>query len=95
MTTGEQLLNNSSLNSGTAFELLMNPSGEGGDSGETVFIPIDQFSVNMRIDQFDADLDIISITADMSIKTYDANLTEDVYSADITMENYDVNKNSC
>ncbi len=78
----------------TLAELICEPC-EGGGSGETVFIPIDQFSVNIGIEHFEADLDIIAITADIGIETYDANLTEDIYSADITMENYDVNKNSC
>ncbi len=95
MTAFDWVKSNSTLTIGTFFEHLKNPSGDGGGSGENVFLPIEQFSVNMKIEHFDADLDIIAITADMSIETYDANLTENIYSADITMENYDVNKNSC
>ena len=95
MTAFDWVKANSTLTIGTFFEHLKNPSGEGGGSGETVFIPIDQFEANMKLETYEANLDIISLTADISIDVYTANLTESTFSADLTMETYDVNDKTC
>ncbi len=91
MTVFEWVKANSTLNIGTFFEHLKNPSGEGGSGN--VFLPIEHFDANFTTENFVANLDIITIVAELNIEEYTAELSTITYGANINMENYNVNEN--
>ncbi len=87
MTTGQQLLSNSSLNSGTALQLLTHPSSGGG--GSIVYIPVDDFDINFETKILSGNLDIITLDIDFNSTTLDGDLALPVLSADIIQKTLD------
>ena len=85
MTTGEQLLANSSLSSGTALELLTNPSGVGGGANIygiafTANVENETLVANFVEETFIASQDNAIITANKLVEDHQA--TIETYTAE-------------
>jgi len=86
MTTGEKLLENSSLNSGSTKNLLLNPSC---NVGGLIYVPVDDFDINFETEILSGNLDIITLDIDFNSTTLDGNLALPMLSADIIQKTLD------